>query len=345
MLLSSITFAQISIDSGDMPSVGDTVRTSIALPPFSYDFSATGENFLWDFSDLLPVSQRLDTFKTVQQTPVFFWPSFFIVANMATAFDPGELLPGLVFDQAYQFIQKNASSYSDFGYGLIVQGLPLPLRFNAPDILYTFPMNYESSFSSDADLSFALPDIGYLAIDRNRQNLVDGWGNVTTPFGSFNALRLKSEIFEVDSIYIDSIGQGFRLERVYTEYKWIAKNQKIPILTVIDDQLLGTTVIYRDSIRDLTVGFNAKEEASYDLRVYPNPVNEALNVSFCANKTPMALRIVSMDGNEVFYKALDLSNENCQNFSLNLPMGIKPGIYLVQLINRDALITRRLVKK
>ena len=337
-----VTFSQITIESTDMPSASDTVRTSIAIQPFNFDFSATGENFTWDFSELLPASQRLDTFKTIQETPVFFWPSFFTVANIAISFNPGELLPGLAFDHAYQFIQKNVSGYRDYGYGLTIQGLPSPLRFTSPDVLYSFPMNYGNNFSSDASLSFALPDLGYLAIERNRNNTVDGWGELVTPYGIFDVLRLKSEVFEVDSVYVDSLGQGFSIERNYTEFKWLAKNEKIPVLTVVDDVFLGTSIIYKDSIRDLTVDLEAVSQR-LDWSIFPNPFKNELWLKWCGKSLPFSLKLITVEGIIVFEDHEPMTSF-CEPEKIRIPTNLNSGLYLLQIKTDQGIFVRKLLK-
>lgn len=45
------SFGQISIDVNDFADGGDTVRLSTAVDP-EIDYSTTGANMSWDFSDL-----------------------------------------------------------------------------------------------------------------------------------------------------------------------------------------------------------------------------------------------------------------------------------------------------
>ena len=45
-------FGQISITSSDMPSAGDTLRSSIAFNVDEFDFSRTGPDYNWNFSSL-----------------------------------------------------------------------------------------------------------------------------------------------------------------------------------------------------------------------------------------------------------------------------------------------------
>jgi hypothetical protein len=324
--------SQITVLSSDMPTPGDTIRTSLILNLSGFDFEQTGSNFEWDYRNLVPESQRLDTFKTIQQTPVFFWPSFFTSANLAVSFDAGNLLPGFELDGAFQYFNKSTTTYRDFGYGLIIDGLPLPLKFTNPDLLYSFPMTMGNTFESEAYLEFALPEVGFLSIDRQRSNIVDGWGLLKTPYGNFDVLRLKSTVFEIDSVYIDSISQGTTIARNYIEYKWIGKGKGIPLLQVTVDQLLGSAVIYRDSIRDLTVGINEINDSSQG-NVFPNPFNDELFFRFCTDNTfRIRVSLLNTYGIKVkedqFYDAM----EGCFTYRLEIPENLKKGnVYILEI--------------
>jgi len=326
--------AQIVIDNNDMPFAGDTVRMSFAVNTANFDFSQTGPNSTWDFRALMPATQLLDTFKTVSETPVFFWPSFFASSNLALRLDNGELLPGLVLDDAYQFYHRSTSAYKDFGYGIILSGIPLPLKFTTPDLVYTFPLTADQSYESLASLEFSLPDLGYISIERQRQTTVDGWGTLMTPYGNFEVIKLKSVVAELDSIYADTAGQGIMIERNYIEYKWLAKNHKVPLLQCVEDQILGTTVMYKDSLRDLTVGIKEIEN-QVKADIFPNPVEDYIYVSVSSD-SDKACNFKIFDSvsrliyEEVFFPSKSSTTKINFNFS-KLP----PGLYLVDLQQND----------
>ncbi len=76
---------------------------------------------------------------------------------------------------------------------------------------------------------------------------VQGWGNLTTPYGSFQTLRVRSTLAIRDSIFIDSLQTGFPINRDIIEYKWLAKRKGItggtPPYQVIWNTLdTGTTI-------------------------------------------------------------------------------------------------------
>ena len=250
-LLLTVLFvsAQITITSNDLPSTGQTYRTSISFDFGSYNFEETGANYTWDFSELGSMMQRQSSYVTVTQTPVIFWPFFLGSANQATEIEEFNLIPELPVDGGYQFYNKTASQYADIGIGLNLGGLPIPLKFDNPDVLYQFPMTAGYTHTGYADLSFTLPDVAHITVERTRISEVDGWGTLTTPYGTFQTIRLKSQVFEYDSIYIDTLGVPLVFNREYIEYKWFGNGHGLPLLVATDDEFIGASIIYLDSLR------------------------------------------------------------------------------------------------
>jgi hypothetical protein len=328
-----------------MPSAGDTIRTSISVANENYDFSATGNNYTWDFSGLMPISQRVDTFLSITQTPVSFWPFFITSANLAAKVNPATLLPGLPELEAYRFYNNTGSSFKDVGYGILVTGIPLPLKYNNADMIYKFPMTNGTSHESASGLEVAVPDMGYIMIDRNRSSIVDGWGSLTTPYGTFEVLRLKSTVSEYDSMYIDSLQQGIPLQRNYIEYQWIGKNFGIPLLSATADEVFGTTIVYIDSVRNIDVGIGEKQLAGR-FNVFPNPVLDKINFNLNLKKDVLAdISLYDMTGNCVYHENAYRLNAGNQQTAIAFNTACTPsGVYIIVLRIDNQLFTSRFVK-
>ncbi|MEJ2595467.1 MAG: T9SS type A sorting domain-containing protein [bacterium] len=334
--------SQIVIDHNDMPSPGDTVRISIALNMDDYDFEETGEGYVWDYSGLIPLDQQVDTFVSVLQTPVFYWPFFLLTANMASP-QLGELLfPELPLTDIYRFFNNSADRFTDEGFAATIFEIPLPLPFEDPDVLYEFPMEYGHTDSSFSGLELAVEGIGYISVSRKRVSTVDGWGTLYTPFGRFDALRLRSEVEENDSIYIDSISTGFPLERDYIEYKWLGKDQKLPLLQVSDDsfQLLAT---YRDSARLITTGVWEGDLPTHTFRLFPNPTDGLVSIDISpGGQQDVRLLLFDLQG-EVLYDWSG-SVKDGESLSFNLDqLKIPSGLYFLEMVTEDDHFTGKVM--
>lgn len=333
--------AQISVDQSDMPETGDTIRQSLTVNLGSFDFEETGEDHTWDFSDFSHISQSVDTFVAVNETPFLYQILFFFTANLAKKQFELDQFEGFQITDSYQFFKNSSSSYKEVGVGVTLNGIPLPTLYDDPDVIYKFPLTSGSVDSSMSNYDFDIPFLGYYGGWKKRVNTVDGWGTLKTPFGTFETIRLKSEVIQFDSLYIDSLGFGLPIYREFTEYKWLGKDMGLPLCTVTDNGLLQS-VSYIDSLRSSDYTGIKTVATEVPFTVFPNPAGDHINVSLTI---PMGenyrIQLVTMNGALIFshegaFKGdiltLDLSSYN-----------LLPGTYLVLFTGLDKSYTRKVV--
>lgn len=340
-LLSGFAWGQITITKSDMPLQNDTVRISLGINPGIIDLSETGENYIWDYSDLIPFKQRIDTFVSVSETPaglLFLFSSDFAV-NMAGTFT----FPGTGISQLYYYFKSSGSAYTNTGFAFTMDGFPIPAPFSDPDIWYQFPLTYPHIDSSNSGVNMNIPGTGYLLVDRHRVNTVDGWGTLTTPYGTFDVIRVKSEVTEYDSVYLESESTGVGLPYSYTEYKWIGNNRKVPLL-MVRDITSGIFVEYVDSIRS-TLGTHNKPVEVSELAVYPNPVKNIANVRFyLKQKSKVTIGLYNLSGKEVWRSEQQELKGGSHTTILNIgQMNIEPGSYLVRVSSDKRISTVKFI--
>jgi len=323
--------SQITINQSDMPSQGDTIRTSTGLNLDFTDIAETGENFTWDFSQLLPVSQTVDTFIAPSLTPIFYWPFFLLNSNLASPVIGDLPIPNLPLSDVFAFYNNSSSNYKDMGFAATLGGIPLPFKYDSPDILYDFPMNYGNADSSESGYGFGVPGIGYILSERKRVNYVDGWGTLITPFGTFEVLRQQSIVTEYDSIFIDSLNFGAPITRNYTEYKWLAKGMKIPVLQITDN-LGGMVAVYIDSLQSEPVGM-IEDQKINNISVYPNPVSTELFIRFQLEKPEnVQLILFTISGKKVYHLPEKIYNQGQVALTLDLNgLNLLSGNYLLEI--------------
>lgn len=82
------------------------------------------------------------------------------------------------------------------------------------------PLTSSSTNSSAYSFNIQIPTLGYYGRQAVRNDEVDGWGTLITPFGTFQTLRVRSELVYTDTLAIDQLGFGFQLpERSEIEYQ------------------------------------------------------------------------------------------------------------------------------
>ncbi|WBA40159.1 hypothetical protein [Hymenobacter canadensis] len=275
-----------TLTRADMPVPTDTLRQSTAavqLPASAPPLSRRGPNQTWNYGALVATAQNVARFTPVPNQPLytFTFNSALSGANRATVASPQSvpLPPGfaLPLTDPYQFFNASAADFRSVGYGGTLAGTAVPVTYASPtqqDIIYRFPLSYASApDSSNSFFSISVPGAGYLSQKRKRVNRPDAWGTLTTPFGTFAAVRVVTRLEDHDSISVGTTSQGFDLP-VRREYKWLATGQHVPLLTITTAQVGAQEVIssveYRDVYRRIVLGTRPALAAAA-VQVYPNP--------------------------------------------------------------------------
>jgi hypothetical protein len=345
--------AQIVLSSDDMPVPGDTVRKSITTILDGMNYQQEGPDQTWLFDELTVISQQVDTFVNVSETPgiyqLFFNNNFIYPDYKATvAMKMAEFtaIPGLTLTDSYQFLKLTNNEFREVGYGVTLDGVALPIQLQEIDTLYRFPLEYGDLDSAHSLLSIDVPNLGYLMVSRFRRNSADGWGTLTTPYGEFQTLRVKTDIVEYDSVYSDSLGIGIPMTRNITEYKWFANGYHEPVLLVSEEAFV-VTATYIDSIRSsfLDVPEISTRKETFDFTVYPNPCSNYISVSYeLQNEADVKIAVYSMYGDEVKKFADTHQEQGFYNQVLYLKeSGLRKGVYLVRLTIDNIPYVKRIV--
>ena len=314
--------AQITITNADMPSSGDTIRLSLSTQFTGLTPELTDSNYTWDYSTLVSSSQTVDTFVSVLSTGLYAF--YFTGASFAQKSNtPPLTLMGITVDYQYDFYGKNASAYTQWGLGASVSGLPLGMVNTPKDTLYRFPLDYMNVGNTSSTFAATVPGIGYYGGERNRIDTVDGWGTLTTPYGTFSVLRVKSVVNETDSIFLTSLGFGLSFpvpERV--EYKWLANGKKVPLLQINTSGGIINQVIYRDSLRSVVTGVKNVTAAEDFVTLFPNPATNMLNVGCNPRDEIRTLCIFNLAGLKLSERTLEKNNQTVQLDISTLASGI-----------------------
>lgn len=255
-----VSQAQIQISQANMPSINDTIRYSVSSST-STNFTQTGANYTWNYSTLNRTSQDLYRFQALSSTPystlAFTGMPFGAIGyKIADSVGTGQI----AFKNIYNFYEKKSTGWSAVGTGFTISALPFPAGgvYKDKDEIYTFPLNYNdqdsTTFEVTTPLGNVLFQLGTFKQKGYRINTVEGWGTITTPYGSnISCLKIKSRIVETDSVKITTPATniGFQANRV--EYRWLSTTEKIPVLEVTGTTNNGTftpnTIRYRDTYK------------------------------------------------------------------------------------------------
>jgi len=260
ILITQICIGQITISNTDLPVIGDTLRYSATLLDSASEetFNISGANVTWDFSDIQPEAQGLFSYLPKNQTPYNseFNNNTFFGRKATDALN----IQGNTVTNVYEFYQNTNQGFTRVGLAAKYRILTIANTFSNPDEIYQFPLNYGDVDSSNFYFFENIIFVGSYVSRGYRKNTVDSYGNITTPFGTFNCIRVKTELYSIDSVSIN--GQPSFIENYTIEYKWLAKGTKIPVMqvngTVINGDFIPTTMIYKDSYRPISKDLKPK---------------------------------------------------------------------------------------
>jgi hypothetical protein len=295
--------SQITITSADMPNADDSVRVSFAADPI--DPTLTGANYTWNFS-LTPTAQTVQIFVNPLD---FTIPYNFIFNPFNTSYGVQQYLPdsiaGFQPDDAYNYLKESSGDLKKVGQGMTINSIPLPMQYTNPDYIYRFPMNYGNMDSCDAYVEITIPGFGTYAQSIHRVNEVDGWGQLTTPFGTVSSLRIKSMVLTRDSIAPEdtTMGGGFAFNRPLAyEYKWFSAGSKIPYLEIDATDLGGgptvTNIIYQDVYQPGVFQLGVTPtQTDINLKIFPNPATDFIYVQYTlTNNSDLKFEILDITG-------------------------------------------------
>ncbi|WP_317897561.1 T9SS type A sorting domain-containing protein [Aurantibacillus circumpalustris] len=320
----------ITLGNSNMPGSGDTLRYTNFQINTAGNYTQTGVNFTWNFSQVNSTTEGVRSFKNGLQTPysILFGLNAY-GEKIADTIGAGPL----TMTNYYNFYKKQTSpaAFIADGVGMTFSSVPVPSYYSDKDELYNFPMTYpkydSTTFKFTTSTGGIIP-ISYSKVGY-RVTVVDGWGTITTPYGTENCLRLITTQYAVDSIKNTIIPIPLGFPNYQRSYQWMTLIGKIPYLE-ITGSLLGTNFTptqarYRGYEKtQINVGISENSDIN-DARVYPNPVKDILY--FQKNvKRDSNYEIYSLDGTKVLDLKTDLfETENQLNVS-----ELEAGIYLIK---------------
>lgn len=302
--------AQITIQASDFPSLGAIATHHIDTSVINSVPGTAGASQTWNFGQAN--SHFTEQFHVVELPAE--WGGDFPSATQAI------LLVGSN-DYSVYSLQNNGYRF----HGTYAQDTAV--LTSLPLLQYPFPLSFNDNFSDSANSvsEYGIP----AAIIRTKTKTklhkqVDGWGTLTTPMGTFQALRVKETTITHDSVF--SILEGspiptFNLEEHDTsvKYIWLGKDRLFPLADyLVDIQRFGFYEVINLSVNE--VGATALPEP------YPNPVNAGTPVVFSPGAGNFTLRLFDAAGRQLSAKKLDTPTYSMPTY------GLPAGTYRYTLV-------------
>lgn len=295
-LSSSFLWGQISIDQTDMPSVGDYIPRKSDTMTVLPGPGGSGPNQVWNFTSLSSyVITENTSVVSVTSTPN---GNQFGNSNMAMTND----------NSNYLYFNKSAQSFSTQGFSGDLLGTGVINAVFNPDLtLHQFPRTFGSSFNDTYVIDVTVPGAAInpllSQINFKRTSVVhdttDAWGQLTTPNGTYDVLRIHTmEVFS-DSIWAQPIFPPvWNLVSTSTDtthsYSWVGKGCKLAIAEMSFDTLGLPKIFKWTELQGIGVGL--EESALAKISIYPNPCSDHV---FVEEFNPEEISLFNMFGQKV----------------------------------------------
>ena len=274
-LIPATSIAQTTYLSSDFAVVNEQFIVSHSTTGLvGNNFVQTGTNFNWNYSTLIPSTQETLLYQNPNnagyKTIWCFFNGFIFNCNtqfnnnfnLATKLTDGIQIQGYGLTNLIDHLKLTTSILENkmLGASITVGGTTLPIvaSYQIPDVIYQFPIAFSDNYTNSNALSVDLTSLGVpiqYASTGQRTNLVEGWGSLTTPFGTFpNVLKMKTTV--VNNITVTANGTPTQNTVTAISYKWFDSAYGIPVLqvdgNVVATQWTPTTITYFDIQRCLT---------------------------------------------------------------------------------------------
>ena len=326
VLISSVAHGQITVGNNDFTPIGSTFI--MAFDTATRQPGGAGVNQNWNFSDLQVIFSDSTLVSDPADTP---YPSFFPTSNTAFQSPSGSLY--------YQYFNNDITGFYLHGMVFASGTYPDVSRFSPPAKYFQWPMNYLDTNSCSYVYVSTYTSLGPFGVDTskyiahfNDQNYIDGWGQLTTPLGTFDCLRQRKIQERDDSIWFFSSQTGaWSLTHVSSDtaiiYDWLSNSSATGFI-LAEISYSQTYNMYSGVywMKGAMVGIGEHNNNVESVSAYPNPASEILYVE--TNRAAI-IELYDMHG-----KLLGQWKENTLQHALNISR-FPNGFYMLSVRDEE----------
>ena len=286
-IMPGIVFGQISITSSDaMALIGTSqVVETDTSGSMTVNVGSSGANQSWDMTSVSPQGYNVgEDYITPLGTP---FETDFPSANFVNKITDTSGSEGFGEVIIYNYVEVTTSHYATLGGGLEVPGDTSFVLYMSDDVA-PLPLTYGSQWISTESDTFGDPAI-FATIDHDTTlNIVDGWGTIQLPIGTFNCLRIRANNRYTTLIVVGGQTVSETVTNTIT-YTWLSKNEFILAEAESQDNDINpnfTTAADFQRLVSSTTGIEDRPDVTLNpesfqlFQNYPNPFNPETRIKF-----------------------------------------------------------------
>ncbi|MBL7922897.1 MAG: T9SS type A sorting domain-containing protein, partial [Bacteroidia bacterium] len=310
LLCSAFSFAQPVLQASKFYTPGTVIHYQ-ALDATSLTPGTAGASQTWNFANAVTTGETYThTYMLPAGTPYDTAYTAATLVAEVTSNDPG-------FTTSYMYQSKNSSNAQYLGTGLQKNGTSLLYKYNDPQLIFNFPVNFGWTASDPfaASFSMSMGAFTYTVYRYGMQSAVaDGYGTLVTPGGTYpNCLRVKYRQAYTDSGVVTGIPSPPDVtQNIKTLYSYIDLSGTVAVerfaLTI--DSIFDSSGLIVDKFAQFS-GSNATglnplpQSKNISLHLYPNPASDQVELQLPDGKNGVFLaEIFDMTGKVVLRRQI-----------------------------------------
>lgn len=356
-----ITWSQITITNSVFPVAGDTLFYAVDNAPSGIVITPPGADQKWDFSGLQKTFTQQEIYRDASEGSAYAsFPNATLVIQNDSMLGP----------ESYLRVTPQQVTLLGFsGGGPLTLGIDLDVIFSPPLVQQRAPVKFFDITNSNSNILVAFPadllpgggqlpvspDSIRVRVSISNLDVVDGWGTLTIPGGTYEVLRERRTTYTETRIdakiqpigwldVTDLAGQFIGLNGLGVDtsvvYSFLSNESKEPIAVCETDSTQLQVVSVQFKNVDRTTGIYYSPRDLEPLVLFPNPVSDMLNIRK-GQWTNGEHRVVisSLLGQELISAERDLYGNADVSVDVS---GLPPGVYHCRLYQEDRLVGSKL---
>lgn len=333
--------AQITITTADVATASKIIYQETDTLPAILVGSPAATSQTWNMSALKTGTKDTLSFLNANWVPNATFPTANLVMKQG-------------YQNNYSYLTNSSTGLFTVGNTANVDfgsGTPAPVvQINSPaEELMIFPATYNSSFTNNYIQTtppfYINTNFGGYQVDSARGKsevqktlIIDAWGSLTTPLGTFNVIRSKETKVTHDTLdgLIQLFGSWYngavKSADSTVTYTWWANGVGFPLVTATMDSTGAVKSVQWLVVLPVT-GIN-EVLSSANVTVFPNPAENELNITIDGSKTE-SVQLFDITGRLMNTYAVE------NNYVLINTTAFANGIYTYSIIGKENVILNR----
>ena len=336
IFITFLGFSQTAIVNYD--SANGSKYAIVTTATAAVDNSPTGANASWNFTTLIKEGETTDAYRSPTAQEVIDFPNTNSVFTATRNGVSGDV-----------FYENNAGAISY----LVVEGEGVTFRYYDYDDgttsvigdkakIGTFPLSYTTPTTVNTDVvagNFTYVPFGINGVFTGTiTSEVDAYGTLTvggTDIVAFSGAVTRLKVVQDLDL---SVATGNIIQTTYNYYDDSTGNLVFRTSTLaITSFLINDTTIVTESLIEISLGVSENNISKSDLNIFPNPVNNQLNIYLSGHTKIESIMAYDVTGRKVLGAIINTKQIDVSR--------LKSGIYILNVETDKGSILRRFVKE